>query len=322
MTVFCSTIIPTIGRSSLEKSVESILCQELAGESFEVIVVNDSGSPLPPAEWQQSAHVQLIQTHRRERSVARNTGAAVARGRYLHFLDDDDWLEPGALSRLRDLAHHSNAAWLYGSSQTLDRQGRPLVQLHHRLHGNCFLQVMAGEWIPLQASLIKTEAFFALGGFNAMLCGPEDIDLLRRVALHYDLAGTETIVANIVLGESGSTTDYARHPAQSRWAREQILDEPNVYARLRDSIQQPPRGDISAWHGRIARIYLTSMLWNLQRGRLWSALSRGRYGLSGMGQAGRHLFTRPFWRALSHAYASDTFARGSAAAQTQQRIPE
>jgi hypothetical protein len=42
--------------------------------------------------------------------------------------------------------------------------------------------VMAGEWIPLQASLIEAKTFFTVGGFNPLITGPEDIDLLRRIA--------------------------------------------------------------------------------------------------------------------------------------------
>jgi len=64
---------------------------------------------------------------------------------------------------------------------------------------------MAGEWIPLQASLIKTKAFFAVGGFNPHISGPEDIDLLRRIALEGDIAGVQALVAYIVRGEAGST---------------------------------------------------------------------------------------------------------------------
>ncbi|MBE2199770.1 MAG: glycosyltransferase family 2 protein [Anaerolinea sp.] len=313
--MFCSTIIPTIGRLSLSRTVTSILQQSLPdGGSFEVIVVNDSGAPLPPADWQQSPQVRLIHTNRRERSMARNTGAAAANGRFLHFIDDDDWLEPGALQHFWHLAQHSDAAWLYGSSQLVDRQARPLIQLHHQISGNCFLQAMAGEWIPLQASFIKSEVFFASGGFNPLLSGPEDIDLLRRIALRHELAGTGNVVANIVRGEVGSATDYDRHPEQSRWAREQILDESGAFARMRQS-SCLQTGDVPAWRGRVARIYFTSTIWNLQRRRFWIALSRAAWGLVAFVQTGPHLFSGVFWRAFSRPYASDTFARGEAAAR-------
>ena len=48
---------------------------------FEVIVVNDSGQPLPDMDWQHCPRVRVIDTNRRERSVARNTGAAIAQGK-------------------------------------------------------------------------------------------------------------------------------------------------------------------------------------------------------------------------------------------------
>src|SRR5258706_696371 len=186
--LFCSTIIATIGRATLNRAGESVLCQE-CDQPHEVIVVNDTGQPLPPADWQQAARVKVVDTARHERSVARNTGAAIARGKYLHFLDDDDWLLPEALQALKELAQQAEEnAWLYGSTQLVDRQGNPLIELHHGLNGNCFVQVLAGEWIPLQASLIPAEAFFEVGGFDLRLSGSEDIDLCRRIALTHDLA--------------------------------------------------------------------------------------------------------------------------------------
>jgi len=150
--MFVSTVIPTIGRTALDRAVESVLQQQVSGE-FEVIVVNDSGCPLPSGDWQGSPRVRIVSTSRRERSVARNTGAALARGQYLHFLDDDDWLLPGAFRALKGLAENSEARWLYGGSQLVDRRGNKVIELHHSMAGNIALQVMAGEWIPLHAGV-------------------------------------------------------------------------------------------------------------------------------------------------------------------------
>src|SRR4030067_3850837 len=95
--MFCSTVIPAIGRPTLSRAVHSVLDQSFTADDFEVIVVNDSGAPLAEADWQNSERVRTMHTNRRERGVARNTGAAIAKGGYLHFLDDDDVLLPGAL---------------------------------------------------------------------------------------------------------------------------------------------------------------------------------------------------------------------------------
>ena len=109
--MFCSTIIPTIGRSTLSRAVHSVLNQTFAVDSFEIIVINDSGQPLSGADWQRSEKVQMINTNRRERCFTRNTGAAIAKGRYLHFLDDDDWFLPDALENFWELAQTNNAVF-------------------------------------------------------------------------------------------------------------------------------------------------------------------------------------------------------------------
>lgn len=307
-TVFSSTIIPTVGRPTLFRAVESVLSQRNPSFDFEVIVVNDSGKPLPEASWQHSARVQIIPTHQRERSVARNTGAAVATGKYLHFLDDDDWLAPGAFQHFWELSQASDSRWLYGMTQLIDRNEKPTIQLKHNLHGNCFVQVMAGEWIPIQSSLIEKSAFMRIGGFNPRLAGPEDIDLLRRALLEEDVAETPNIVAYVIRGEEGSTTDYQQHAQASRWAREMILETPNAFHRMRSSALSP------CWHGRMLRIYLTSSIWNIQHRRLFSAVSRLFSSIACIFTAGSHIVSGDFWKAVAKPYASITFQRGIEAA--------
>jgi len=120
--MFCSTVIPTIGRPTLTRAVESVLSQKLPDDEFEVIVVNDTGTPLARSAWQESERALTVTTNRRERSVARNTGAAIASGEYLHFLDDDDWLLEGALAEFRTLASESEEALIYGTAELIDRE--------------------------------------------------------------------------------------------------------------------------------------------------------------------------------------------------------
>jgi glycosyltransferase involved in cell wall biosynthesis len=302
--LFCSTIIPTIGRTDLDRAVESVLSQNISSGEFEVIVVNDSGKPLRMGEWRSSARAQLINTNRRERSIARNTGAAIARGRYLHFLDDDDWLAPGALQALWNLSQTSDAKWLYGISQLVNRQHKPILRLQHGMNGNGFAHVMAGEWIPLQSSLIEASTFFRVGGFNPLISGPEDIDLLRRVALVGDLAEVHCLIAYVVRGEWNSTTNYTDHAKASQFARERILDSTGVLPRLLASAKMP------FLHGRILRLYLTSSVWNMRRRRLFKAMSRISFCIAGLACSGGHFFSPDYWRAVMRPYSSETFRRG------------
>ena len=308
-TIVCSTIIPTIGRPTLSRAVESILKQSIPGEEFEVIVINDSGKSLAEADWQKSERVQIINTNRRERSMARNTGAAIARGKYLHFLDDDDWLVSDAYRYLWELSRASNAKWLYGMTQLVDRQDRPLIQLRHNLYGNCFVQAMAGEWIPLQSSWIERKTFLRVGGFNPLLAGPEDIDLLRRLLLQEEVAETPNLIAHVVMAGEGSTTNYVQHPQASRWAREIILDETGSRARMDLSAVSP------FWRGRKLRIYLTSAVWNVQQRRYVNAVNRLFFSIVSFLFAGTSILSKDFWMAARKPYASLTFEKGFQEAQ-------
>ena len=302
--MFCSTIIPTVGRDTLARAVNSVLSQSFDRDDFEVVVVNDSERTLPVEAWQSSKRVHILHTNRRERSVARNTGAGVAKGKYLHFLDDDDWLFPSAFNHFWELSQTAQASWLYGSSQLVKRDGSKLIQLHHGIQGNCFLQVMAGEWIPLQSSLIDAKLFHQLGGFSPLLTGPEDIDLLRRICLHSDVAETPNLIAYIERGELGSTTDYDQHPEMSRRARESILNTSGVFQRMKAG------ASTSDWFGKFLRIYVTSLVWNLRRKRIAVVFSRLLFSVIILMAAHTRMFSKGFWKSFLSSYQSPTFARG------------
>jgi glycosyltransferase involved in cell wall biosynthesis len=273
--IFFSYIIPTIGRKSLKTAVQSVLSQEFSQVDFEVIVVNDSGKPLPNAEWQNSPRVRIITTNRSERSFARNSGAATARGKYLAFLDDDDWILPGALESFWNLANaYPNAAWLYGGIRVVDERDTILAEINSGLSGNCFAQIMGGAWAPIQASIMRASAFFEIGGFNPLICGTEDEDLCRRTAYHGEFANTQEIVACLFRGQSWDTsTNYRRAPEDVKYSRDLILARSGTFRRLMTS------ADSNFWYGRILRIYLSTISWNVKRKRYFTALSRLMHSL-------------------------------------------
>jgi hypothetical protein len=120
---------------------------------------------------------------------------------------------------------------------------------------------------------------------------------------------TAAEVACVEMGETNSTTDYGRHPRFSRAARETILDERGAWSRMRRSASSP------AWHGRLARIYLTSAVWNLRERRLFTALGRLVAGAADVITAPASLFSGAFWRAVRTGYESEAFLQGFADAQ-------
>ena len=303
--MFISTIIPTIGRPSLARAVNSVLEQKFERETCEVIVVNDSGKDLPAEDWQNHLNVRIVSTNRHNRSIARNTGAAIATGRYLHFLDDDDWMLPGAFEAFWETTRNSSAAWIHGAFSMVDNDGKKIGDIFADESGNCLINLISWEWLPLQASIVDADAFFGVGGFamlNALKGGFEDIHLTRQIACQADFMNLPILVANIRSGDNGSTTNYANMFNQNRESREQTLDLPGVWMRLIDSARKNPHRK-GYWHGRVVYYYLVSAERNLRaEKRFFTALSRGSSALISLLAAGRYIFTSDFWQGMTRPH--------------------
>jgi hypothetical protein len=97
-----SIVIPSHNRPEyLPRAVQSAL--ECSGDSVEVIVVPNG----PDASWKQSlaswksdSRIRVSPIATAHGNAARNHGMMIARGKYLRFLDDDDYLLPDAIEQL------------------------------------------------------------------------------------------------------------------------------------------------------------------------------------------------------------------------------
>ena len=88
----------------LAKCVDSLLNQDLSPEEYEIVLVDD-GSPDRCGEICDEYAANFINikvVHRANGglSAARNSGIDVAQGKYVQFVDSDDYLEPNVLKTL------------------------------------------------------------------------------------------------------------------------------------------------------------------------------------------------------------------------------
>ena len=116
----------TIGRS-----IDSVLSQDHA--DLELVVVDD-GSTDATAELvarraATDARVRLLRQANAGVAAARNAGMAAASGRYLAFLDSDDWWYPGKLRRQLACMRDTGAAVSYSAYERFATDGRRLSQV-------------------------------------------------------------------------------------------------------------------------------------------------------------------------------------------------
>lgn len=288
-----SAVIPTYKREHLlREAVMSVLSQDVPGVETEVIVVNDAQQALSHADWQDIPRVTVVNTHQKERCVARNTGAALARGKYLHFLDDDDTMLPGAYSALLEAADRTGAAFSFGSYEALI-DGCDVVNVVPPIAvGHAYAALVAGMGIPLGAGLLRRDAFLSAGGFDLSFVVMEDMELLQRVSMSNEFTGIDTIVARFrVGGHMLSTTTRGAGSEACRRQREKAFCHPHCLANLTKSLGEHPS---SALRGSLVRYYFGSAMRNAKEGRALAAISRIGAGLALLGPGLAH---GRFWAA-------------------------
>lgn len=97
-----TVVIPTIGRSSLVRAVDSIVEPKIR---VEIIVVTDKvDNHEPILAMLAGRDVRLVRGPQRGAAAARNEGTRLAKGRYVAHLDDDDlWLPEKGTSQIQEI---------------------------------------------------------------------------------------------------------------------------------------------------------------------------------------------------------------------------
>mgnify|MGYP002738034214 CR=1 FL=1 len=120
--VVVTVIIPTLGRPTLRRAMESVVHQQVRSK---ILIVNDSGRALSEItdflkSWPEQ-DIDVITTDGHEGAAhARNLGMARVSSAYIAFLDDDDYWLPTHLDRA--------VSWLERNSHTDLYSCRALVK--------------------------------------------------------------------------------------------------------------------------------------------------------------------------------------------------
>ncbi len=184
-----SVVIPAYRHATfVRRAVRSALDQRLPG-GCEVIVVND-GSPDDTAavlrDLAEAGTIRYIEQANAGQAAARNRGLAMAQGRYVAFLDDDDEWPPGRLaSHVARLEADEAAVGCYGPYLLIDERGEPLPDDLPSDYPDGDVKRAFRErcWMisPGQATFRRAEVQ-KIGGFDVSLWGSDDWDLYIRLA--------------------------------------------------------------------------------------------------------------------------------------------
>ncbi len=177
-----SVVVPAFNErkllaGSLESIRRAVAANELTDDQWELIVC-DNASTDETAEIAGAAGARVVYESRRQIARARNSGAAIATGQWLLFVDADTCPEPGLLRQT--LVAMGDSGICGGGAQVASTgagTGAHLTIQFWNLISRTF-RLAAGGYL-----FCRRQDFIALGGFCEELFAAEEIDFSKRLAV-------------------------------------------------------------------------------------------------------------------------------------------
>ena len=220
-----SVIVRTLGRSSLVRAVSSVLAQTYP--HLEVVVVNASGNVELASDVTAHDVVRVVsQGKQLGRSDAANAGLCAARGAWLMFLDDDDWIYPDHIAKLvRAQWKKDGVAGYYSDVECLDGSG-------HKT-GTVFAQpylpneLVYGNFLPIHSVLFDRRVVDSGAQFDPAFDLYEDWDFWLQVEKLGRFERVPGISAAYVVG-GASGEGVAVNPERARRATDALFSKWSV----------------------------------------------------------------------------------------------
>lgn len=184
-----SVIIPTYNRAVfLKEALESVFSQR--NVEIEVIVVDDGSLDETSAVIESYGRsVNYIYQPNAGVSAARNRGIEIARGRWLAFLDSDDFWLPDKLEIQLDWLERRPDIKICQTEELWIRNGRRHnpKKYHKKPSGHSFAVLLDRCLVSPSAVMIHRGLFREVGLFDETLPACEDYDLWLRIGCRYPI---------------------------------------------------------------------------------------------------------------------------------------
>lgn len=261
-----SIVVPVYNvEKYLAKCLDSLLQQDIASTQYEIVLVNDGSSDhsLPIAEdfQKEYSNIRIISQPNQGLGAARNTGIRAAEGKYIMFVDSDDYLQQNVLAELLDLMENKQLDALRFNYQAVTETGeilpkklnslKTIVYSAEIVDGSYFLSRQLG-WACYVCMYLFETTFIKKNGFyfkEDLLY--EDMEWLPRVLLKIKKIRSYNKHVYNYLQRSGSITKNIEFNKRTKIFEDKIY----VISFLQKKSQEQNNNDLKMWF--LAQIALT-----------------------------------------------------------------
>lgn len=181
-----SVIIPVYNRETLVcQAIDSVLRQSY--KNIELIIADDGSTdntPIILSQYKKIPRVHILTLkHSGNPGQVRNSGAKIAQGRWLAFLDSDDiWMKDKVEKQLAYLTLNPHYRFIH-TLERWERNGKIISQSHrkHIKEGDLFEIALGKCEIGPSTVIMERELFDHFGGFREDLEICEDYEFWLRI---------------------------------------------------------------------------------------------------------------------------------------------
>ena len=240
-----SAIITTHNRKELlKRAVESVKAQTY--QNIELIVVDDKSDD-GTRQWCESQdfrYIYIPPEQSRGGNYARNLGAEAARGKYLAFLDDDDYWLPEKTAKQVELLETSGneVAHCWRKLEIINDDSNSIIEdlpLPRRYRGDLSRRILYQISVFTSAMMVKKTAFLETGGFDEKCRFWQEYELTIRLAQRkpFELMDDYGMVYRINTSDPGRLTNKYEGWKQSveyiYTKHQKLFSQLNIFERIR-----------------------------------------------------------------------------------------
>lgn len=220
---FFSVIIPTYNRAHvLSTAIDSVLNQEF--KDFELIIVDDGSTDDTKQVINKYAQrVKYLEQPNYGVSNARNNGIKLSSGKYIAFLDSDDYWHANKLQVQYDYIQLNPNTKLLHCDEIWIRNGKRVnpKKIHQKAGGDQFIRSMELCCISPSAVIVKKEVLDEFSGFDENYTVCEDYDLWLKITYKYKI----DFIEEKLITKTGGHDDQlsSKYKAMDFWRLKSLL---------------------------------------------------------------------------------------------------
>ena len=176
----------------LDQCIQSALGQTY--QSLEVVIVDDGSTDNTREVVEKFLHlpnVKYIYQENSGQTKAKNVGVANSTGKFIAFLDADDFWDLKKLEKQIPKFSNPKVGVVYSGFSLVDQNGWPVVktpagQYMQPRRGPVVEELFMDNFVPFSSSVVTKDCFMSVGGFDESLAMGIDWDLWLRISVDYN----------------------------------------------------------------------------------------------------------------------------------------